>query len=77
MEYKYVCEQEGSRVRKVWNTSMYVNKRGGRGEKGVEYKYVCEQGGGGEGGNTSMYVNKTGGGEGVEYKYVCEQGGVG
>ena len=29
-------------MRKVWNTSMYVNKGGG-GEKGVEYKYVCEQ----------------------------------
>ena len=29
MEYKYVCEQEGGRVRRVWNTSMYVNKGGG------------------------------------------------
>ena len=52
MEYKYVCEQgRGGGVRKVWNTSMYVNKRGGgRGEKDVEYKYVCEQDGGGGGG---------------------------
>ena len=35
-------------VRRVWNTSMYVNNgEGGEGEKGVEYKYVCEQEGGG------------------------------
>ena len=53
-------------MRKVWNTSMYVNKRGG----GVRKVW-----------NTSMYVNKTGGGgkgvekTSVEYKYVCEQDG--
>ena len=28
MEYKYVYEQEGGGVRRGWNTSMYVNKRG-------------------------------------------------
>ena len=39
-----MVNKSGGRVRKVWNTSIYVNKRGG-GEKGVEYKYVCEQGG--------------------------------
>ena len=60
MEYKYVCEQGGGGVRKVWNTSMYVNKTGvrrgcnasmfvnkSRGtEKGVECQYECKQEGG-------------------------------